>query len=360
LEDVRILPFTEVYEFLSTLAQLTSSKEDYKDAQRGIHTASLDALWDTYAWGSTASRGGKTSQTSKRFTLRAAKRLESTEWQARALSGLADAQYMDCRMATALRHFIDCVDLCEARGLTRIAIPNLVYTCAFDAGLDDMRVAMETAARIGNRHAEMFAAHSIGFCLTAAGRYAEAANVQPTAREQARALKARRYEAVILGHCAEVALSKGQRKEALALAREGREISEETGPGFTGPILYGLLALLDDRPEDQEAALNAGGALLGRGSVGHNHFWFRRYAIERALLLGNWNEVDRQANALLLRMTDEPLPYATYVAERGRLLARRGKGDITQTDEDKLAKLLTSTSKIGMRIDALGEALRHN
>jgi len=68
-----------------------------------------------------------------------AKRLNSPEWQARALSGLADAQYMDCRMATALRYFIDCVDPCEVQGLARIAIPNRVmmghcriYTCAFD------------------------------------------------------------------------------------------------------------------------------------------------------------------------------------------------------------------------------------
>jgi class 3 adenylate cyclase/tetratricopeptide (TPR) repeat protein len=306
-------------------------------------------------------------RTEHQSALLAAKRLDSPEWQARALSGLADAQYMDCRMATALRHFSECVDLCEAQGLTKIAIPNLVmmghcriYTCVFDVGLNDMRVAMESAARIGNRHAEMFATHSIGFSLTAAGRYAEAANVQPTAREQARALKARRYEAVILSHCAEVALSKGQKREALALTREGLEISEQTGPGFAGPILYGLLALLDDHAEDQEAALKAGETLLEKGSVGHNHFWFRRYAIERALLLGNWNEVDRQANALLRRMTDEPLPYATYVAERGQLLARRGRRDVAQTDDEKLAKLLTSTNEIGMRIEALGEALRQN
>jgi class 3 adenylate cyclase/tetratricopeptide (TPR) repeat protein len=303
-------------------------------------------------------------RTEHQSALLAAKRLDSAEWQARALSGLADAQYMDCRMATALRHFSECVDLCEAQGLTRIAIPNLVmmghcriYTCAFDAGLDNMRAALETAGRVGNRHAEMFAMHSLGFSLTAAGRYAEAASVQPAALEQARALKARRYQTSILSHSAEVALSKGQRREALALTREGLAISEETGAGFSGPTLYGLLALLDDRAEDQEAALSAGEALLAKGSVGHNHFWFRRYAIERALLLGNWDEVDKQANALLRRMTDEPLPYATYVAERGRLLARRGRGGVTPTDKD-LAKLLTSTNEIGMRIGALGEALR--
>jgi hypothetical protein len=42
-------------------------------------------------------------------------------------------------MATALRHFADCVDLSEAQGLPRIAGPNRVmmghcqiYTCAID------------------------------------------------------------------------------------------------------------------------------------------------------------------------------------------------------------------------------------
>jgi class 3 adenylate cyclase/tetratricopeptide (TPR) repeat protein len=299
------------------------------------------------------------------LALQAARRVASPEWQARALSGLADAQYMDCRMATALRHFVDCVDLCEAHGLTRIAVPNRVmmghcriYTCAFDLALKDMRAAMEVALRIGNRHAEMFAAHSIGFCLTAAGRYSDAENVQPQALELARSLKARRYEAVILCHCAEVALAKGLRAEALALARRGREISEETGPGFTGPIVCGLLALVEDRREDQEAALSAAEALLERGSVGHNHFWFRRYAIERALLLEDWNEVDRQADALLVRMTDEPLAYASRVAERGKILARRGWGKAAETDETALKLIVAEAAEIDMRIDALGNSLR--
>jgi hypothetical protein len=299
------------------------------------------------------------------LALVAARRVEAPEWQARALSGLADAQYMDCRMATAFSHFAGCVDLCEANDLTRIAVPNRVmmghcriYTCKFDLGLDDMRMAQEAAIRIGNRHAVMFATQSMGLCLVAAGRYAEADDIQANALEQARTLKARRYEAVILGHSAEVALSKGLRAEALALARRGREISEETGPGFAGPILYGLLALVEHKRRDQEAALAAGEVLLGQGSVGHNHFWFRRYAIERALLFEDWTEVDRQADALLLRMADEPLAYASYVAERGRQLARRGRGEATETDEERVRLLTAAAAGTDMRIDALGIALR--
>jgi class 3 adenylate cyclase len=297
------------------------------------------------------------------LALDAARRAQSAEWQARALSGLADAQYMDCRMATALSHFAGCIELCEAHDLTRIAVPNRVmmghcrmYICEFDLGLDDMRAALETAVRIGNRHAEMFATNSVGMCLTAAGRYVEAENLQAKALAQSRAIEARRYQAVILGHSAEVALSRGSRTEALTLAREGREISEETGPGFVGPILYGLLALLEDKRTDQEAALAAGEALLKQGCVGHNYFWFRRYAIERALLLEDWNEVDRQADALLLRMADEPLAYASHVAERGRQLARRGRGE--EIDEEKVRLLGAAAARAGLRIDALGIALR--
>ena len=37
------------------------------------------------------------------------------EWRAHALSGLADAQYMDCRMATALKLFAECVELKRSR-----------------------------------------------------------------------------------------------------------------------------------------------------------------------------------------------------------------------------------------------------
>jgi Transposase len=295
----------------------------------------------------------------------AARRIDSPEWQARALSGLADAQYMDCRMATALRHFADCVALCEAHGLPRIAAPNSVmmghcqiYTCAIDQGLDNMRKGLEIAGRIGNRHGQMFATQSLGFCLTVTGCYSEAPEFTTKALEQARDLNARRYEAVILAMCAELALSQGLRSVALSLARAGRDISDATGPGFAGPLILGLLALAEDRREEREAALAAGEALLGKGAVGHNHFWFRRCAIESALLLEDWDEAERQADALLGRMAEEPLAYASCLATRARVLARRGRGDATDADEKELEQTQAIAAAAGVRFDALGIALR--
>ena len=239
------------------------------------------------------------------FALEVALRLGSPEWRARALSGLADAQYLDCRMATALRHFSECVELCDAAGLTRFAAPNRVmmglcrvYICAFDAALADARLALESARRTGDSHTEMRALAATGACLTLAGRYDEASEVLSAALERARSLKARRFEAVILSACAELALVEGCPAEALSLVREGLAASEETSPGFAGPALFGLSALTEPTPEAQESALAAGESLLAKGAVSHNHFWFRRYAIEHALRLLDWDAAERHAEAL--------------------------------------------------------------
>jgi hypothetical protein len=204
----------------------------------------------------------------------------------------------------------------------------------------------------------MFAFQSTGFCMTAAGRYGEAASLQVQALALARALNARRYEAVILGTWAELALAQGDRREALALVREGLTASEETSPGFVGPILYGLLGLLETKRSAREAALAAAKALLAKGAVGHNHFWFPRFAIEAALEVKEWDEVDAYADTLVERTAAEPLPYSELIVKRGRILARMGRGTAGDEDAAELAALRAKAAASDFRIDALSNALR--
>ena len=95
----------------------------------------------------------------------------------------------------------------------------------------------------------------------------------------------------------------------------------------------------------------AGEALLEKGAVSHNHFWFRRLAIERALLDEDWSEAERHADALRLRMADEPLAYASCMAARGQVLARRGRGDATEADERTLEQALAVAASADMRVE---------
>ena len=72
----------------------------------------------------------------------------------------------------------------------------------------------------------------------------------------------------------------------------------------------------------------------------------------------DWDAVERHAEALLLRMAPEAVPYGTYVARRGQLLARIGRDAASESDVAELSELRLSAAAVGLRIDALGEALQ--
>ena len=137
--------------------------------------------------------------------LEVAQRLNSAEWRAHALSGLADAQYMNCRMATALKLFAECVELNEAARQTRMLAANRVmmghcriYVCEFDTGLDEMVAGSRSLAgsAIAMGKCSRFSrSASAGWRPGATARRGKS---RSSARPGAR-LNARRYEAIILG-----------------------------------------------------------------------------------------------------------------------------------------------------------------
>ena len=124
-----------------------------------------------------------------------------------------------------------------------------------------------------------------------------------------------------------------------------------------GPIIYGLLGLIETERTAREAALAAGEALLAKGAGGHNHFWFRRYAVEAALQSEAWDEAEAQADALARRTSAEPLPYSDLIIERGRILACMGRGTARDEDIGELAALRAKAAAADFRIDALRDAL---
>ena len=127
---------------------------------------------------------------------------------------------------------------------------------------------------------------------------------------------------------------------------------------FRGADSLRLLGLIETERSAREATLATGEALLDKGAVGHNHFWFRRYAIEAALQGEPWDEADAHADALTERTAAEPLPYSDLIAERGHILARMGRGTAGDEDFRELGAVRAKAAAAGYRIDALGDALR--
>ena len=253
--------------------------------------------------------------------------LADTEWEARVLSGLADADFLEGRMLTAFGNFQRCIALCDAHGYARIAIPNRVmvghcrsYRTEFDAGLADMLAARDAAVEYGNRHVEMFATQSCGLLLTLCARHADAAPYQSRSRALAEALGARRYLAVIHAHQAECALALGRVDEARDCLAGGLALARETGMGFCGLMLLALLLRMAHDPAQRAALKTEANLVLARGCVAHSHFSYHRLCIDDAIARREWAETNVHIAALAAFTEREPLPYTDFTLARGRTL----------------------------------------
>ncbi len=257
-----------------------------------------------------------------------ARSIDDPRWEARALSGLGDADYASARVRTALDRFSRCVALFEAHAMARAALPNRVmighcrqYLNEFDAGMAEIETALTAAVRLGDRHAEMMALESLGAMGAISARYAIA---EPAARrglQVAEALGARRFQAILISSLAECAVAFGRRAEAFELVERALALARDIGIAFCGPWVLGVkLRLLDD-PDERAACCAEAEAVLADPNMIHNHIGFRRNAIEDGLARRDWPGALAQAAALENYMRAEPLPYCDFLIARARALA---------------------------------------
>jgi hypothetical protein len=85
--------------------------------------------------------------------------------------------------------------------------------------------------------------------------------------------------------------------------------------------------MITDDPQERRAALDEGEALLAAGAISHNHVFFRLHAIELSLRLGEFDEAERHAGALAGFCPEDGLDLVVFHADRGRALARAGRGE---------------------------------
>lgn len=299
------------------------------------------------------------------IALELARRAGATELEAMALGGLGDAEYVRGRMISAHDRFRHCVELCERHRFGRIEVANrpmMAFTRWFAGdtrgALTDADAAIESAARVGHRRAEMVGHHAAFFCrhalmdFTAAHLHAEAALAL------ARQLGARRFETEGLVFQAELHRLAGRRAAALADAEEAVKISRETEPAFLGPFALGALALASDDPIVRQAALVESEALLRAGAVSHNHLLFRRDAVDACLGAGDWEGAERSAAALEEFTRSEPLPFSDFYIARARALAAHGaQRSNAASRAAELERLREEGERLGLRV-ALPEIVK--
>ncbi|HYR01629.1 MAG TPA: adenylate/guanylate cyclase domain-containing protein [Casimicrobiaceae bacterium] len=276
---------------------------------------------------------------------------------ARAVSGLADAYYATSRMRTALARFDECVALCEAHGLVRIAIPNLVmggfcrmYMNEFDAGIEKMRAGHALACRVGDRHAEMFGLEARGVLLVFRGHYEEAEPVCTRALALAESLGARRYQALLLCVLAETRFVHGDLEGARERNVRALALARDTAMPFCGPLVLALEARMLEAGPERERCRDEVLTMLRQGSLGHSQIGFHRLGIDDALARGEWGRVREHVDTLDAFTRDERLPYVDFLIARGRALAALGENPADRIAYAELERLKREAARIDWRM----------
>jgi class 3 adenylate cyclase/tetratricopeptide (TPR) repeat protein len=263
-----------------------------------------------------------------------ARRLGSAEAEARALGGLADAAYAQGHMRTAFENFSACVALSREHDFGRIEVANRsmigfsrLYLNEARQALADGDEAARSAALVGQPRAEMLGEFMGVFACCELGEYNDMKGYLERSLRIARQLDARRFEAQALEKQARILLAEGSRTEAAAMLREALSICRVAGTQFCGPIVTSALSRAVEDPVERDALLMEGAEMLARGAVGHNHLWYHRDAIEAFLGARDAEGMMLHVTALEAYARNEPLPWSTLFAERGRCLAAVVQGE---------------------------------
>lgn len=252
------------------------------------------------------------------------------EEEARAHGGLGDAYYMSGDIASSIRHYERCVLVAAAQGYRRIEVANRsmyslgnMFDLDFRGALKEADAAVSLAIQVGHRRAEMIAEHMRYWNFIETGELEGARKAALRSVAISRQLNARRFEAEGLMFLGEALATAGD-PEGVARLREANVIARET-PSYMLPSGLGLLAMLTRDPDEREAALQEGEALLVSGTVWHNRVFFNRYAIEASLRSGDAARMLRYAEALG-QVTREPPRYLDFLVRRARTLAAHLEG----------------------------------
>lgn len=297
-----------------------------------------------------------------RAALALAERAQSPALVARALGGLADAYYARGEMRSAAEALQRCIAAARRAGTASVEIANrpmaAIAEC-FMLRLDSVREMGETARAMArqahNPRAELIALHALMLAGMESGCTQEALPHVDRARAIVAELGAWRFEGENLIFGAELQALAGNTGLAASMAQEAVVLCREHAMAYLGPAVLGMAARLVGDAVERDALLEEGDRLLASPTLAHNHFFFRRYAIDAELAAGRADAARRHALALGAFAAREPTPFTDLVVRRGMLLSDAAGARLTPDGRAELRARGHAAKRAGYAV--LAEAM---
>lgn len=283
----------------------------------------------------------------------------SDEARANALSGLADVAYLQGRMVSAQHFFGECAALAREHGYGRIEVTNALmqgfaYAYMFDLSQVQSMItkSLEMARLVGNRRAEIMALRGQMMCIRLTGRWTEMGPAITQFHDLNKSLGMKVWNGSCENSDAIYKFSMGEYQAAREAAANAVALDKQNAVQFNLCRSLGYQALLLDDEVQTRTVLQEGERYLHEGVVGHNYLWFYRDAIWTCYRLGDWDLVERYADALEAYTSEEPLPWSNYYCAQARTMSALAKEPQNRTAYDHLKGLHDQAQESGFDMDA--------
>ena len=282
---------------------------------------------------------------------------KSLEIEARALSSVADAEYMRGNYTSAYCNFDQCIELAREHGFGQVLAANLSmrgwvshWKNDVESKTADYFEAVELADKTRDLRSEMIA-------LSGGSLWAEMGDFSMSEEWLQRGiaivyrLGSKLFEGEFLYLLARVALMRGDQELSKKYSREALSIlrESESGMTFRGPTALGVCALTAEEHGLRHSFLQEAEDLLAKGCVEHNYLDFYEDAIQACLRDSEWDEVERYAQALEDYTAADPLARCSLIIARGRALAAHGRGNRDQATMEELRRVHGEASQVGLK-----------
>ena len=287
---------------------------------------------------------------------------ESSEAQARAFGGLADAHYLDGRMLSAGDAFERCVDLAKKDSLTRIICANQnmaalgkYYALEFDTGIAMLDESIDLCVATNNYRAQILCHLHYGDIFSEMAEFDKALEETQTACNMSKMYGIVVMETIALGRISRILFYMNRCGEALEAGESALKMGVESNTQrFSRPWCLGSVALAASDEGRRGSAIEEGFTLLSQGAVSHNHLHFYRAAMEVGLETRDWDLTDRACSGLTNYTGSEPFPWSDYYIARAEILSKFYQGN----NGDQVVKALIELKNKGEEFGIKGSLSR--
>ncbi len=283
--------------------------------------------------------------------LELARRAGSASAEARALSGLADAEYMRANLDRAAALFTEVAALSAKAGASspelmartmRGLLSNFLFR--FAEAQRDLDWAIARAEELGDVRAEVVARSGAYFLHMARGDFERAHEEAERSVAGAQQIGGKRFEVCGFAYLARAKAMLGRREEGHRALRDAVERCAGAAEDFWKPACLAILASTAEDPRERRTFLEDAAAGRSRRCPVHTQIGFFTAALDTLLQDEAWEAAERLADECVAYAEAAPFAQATHIAARAKLCVALGRGE-------RSSELAAASEALRARID---------